>query len=366
MRGRRPDPGNDMINHHPPIYRLMVIDREIRSGRHPNAVELAALMEVSLRTVHRDLEHLRDSLNAPLEWSVPENGYRYGTADFALPIHKITEGELLSLLVADRALAEFRRTSLEAPLKNILAKVPTALGDEVTVTPAQLAQASSLLGEPEAPAPLSSGIFRALQEAVRRSETLEVLYHTRRRKVTQWRKMNPLHLVHADGEWYLLAWCHEHQQVRVFVPGHVRDLRPTGETFLRPRGFDSIHYLKCHFDQLDTESLADIRIRFDPQLAPAIQERTWFPGQKVQFLTDGGLELTLAAEHADAVIRWVLQWGTGAEILSPPWVRRRARDLLRRLDQIYTTGPTRSERSQRLTRAPRKIFKPPSRGSRSR
>ena len=34
-----------MQNNRPPIYRLMVLDREIRSGRHPNAVELAALLK---------------------------------------------------------------------------------------------------------------------------------------------------------------------------------------------------------------------------------------------------------------------------------------------------------------------------------
>ena len=353
-----------MQNNRPPIYRLMVIDREIRSGRHPNAVELAALLEVSLRTIHRDMEFLRDSLHAPLEWSVPENGYHYGSTSFILPVHKLTEGELLALLLADKAMAEYRETPYEGVLKTIFTKIPSVLADELTVSPTQLAQACSFDHEPGAPGLLSAGIFRSLQDAIRRNETVEVLYHTQTRKVTQWRKMNPLHLIHADGAWYLLAYCHEHQQIRVFMPAHVRNLRPTGETFLRPGGFDSIHFLKNHTELLDSDNLADIKIRFDPSLAAAATEKTWFSGQKVQFLTDGGVDLTFAAENADAVIRWALYWGAGAEILSPPWVRRRARDLLHRLEQRYATGSPRAGKSIRLARTPRKVFKPPSRSSR--
>jgi len=99
-----------MQDHRPAIYRLIVIDREIRSGRHPNATELAALLEVSLRTVQRDLEFLRDNLHAPLEWGVLENGYHYSEPAFSLPAQRIREGELLVLLVAEQALAEYHDT----------------------------------------------------------------------------------------------------------------------------------------------------------------------------------------------------------------------------------------------------------------
>jgi predicted DNA-binding transcriptional regulator YafY len=69
----------------PPLRRLLAIDRLLRSNRYPNARGLAAELEVSRRTVSRDLEFLRDSLGAPLEFSPGHNGYHYTETDYSPP-----------------------------------------------------------------------------------------------------------------------------------------------------------------------------------------------------------------------------------------------------------------------------------------
>ena len=53
----------------PPLRRIMAIDQMIRSGEYPNATTAARQLEVHPRTIHRDLEFLRDSLRMPLEFS---------------------------------------------------------------------------------------------------------------------------------------------------------------------------------------------------------------------------------------------------------------------------------------------------------
>ena len=50
----------------PPLRRLVLLDRLIRAGDYPNARTAAEALEVHARTIHRDLEFLRDSLEAPL------------------------------------------------------------------------------------------------------------------------------------------------------------------------------------------------------------------------------------------------------------------------------------------------------------
>jgi predicted DNA-binding transcriptional regulator YafY len=100
----------------PLLLRLLVLDRLHRGDRYPNARTAAQELEVHPRTVHRDLEFLRDSLGAPLEFCRRHNGYYYRDADYALPLVRLTEGELIALFLAERLLDEYRGTPYVADL----------------------------------------------------------------------------------------------------------------------------------------------------------------------------------------------------------------------------------------------------------
>src|SRR5581483_12086443 len=85
----------------PALRRLLTEDRLIRAGGYPNARVLAAKLEVHPRTVHRDLEFLRDSWGAPLEYDARRHGFYYRVSDFALPLLRLSEVELLALFLAE-------------------------------------------------------------------------------------------------------------------------------------------------------------------------------------------------------------------------------------------------------------------------
>ena len=59
-----------------PLARITFIERAIRAGGWPNAATLARELEVSPRTVQRDIVFLRDRLQAPIEFDARRNGYR--------------------------------------------------------------------------------------------------------------------------------------------------------------------------------------------------------------------------------------------------------------------------------------------------
>ena len=63
----------------PPVRRLRVLDHLIRAGDYPNARTAAATLEAHARTIHRDLEFLRDSLHAPLAFWLGELPLDEGT-----------------------------------------------------------------------------------------------------------------------------------------------------------------------------------------------------------------------------------------------------------------------------------------------
>src|SRR6185503_19434287 len=88
----------------PPLERMMKIHQAIQSGKFPNASSLASELEVSTKSIHRDLEFMRDRMGLPLEYAKSNNGYFYTQEVSGFPTLQITEGELFALLVAEKAL----------------------------------------------------------------------------------------------------------------------------------------------------------------------------------------------------------------------------------------------------------------------
>lgn len=61
------------------IERLLFINKKISNNLYPNPKELARDLEVSVPTIYRDINFLRDRLRAPLEYDSFNMGYYYSS-----------------------------------------------------------------------------------------------------------------------------------------------------------------------------------------------------------------------------------------------------------------------------------------------
>ncbi|RKN82037.1 HTH domain-containing protein [Paenibacillus ginsengarvi] len=78
-------------------HRLLWIDKQIRERRYPNGPGIAEKFNISVRQASRDIEYLRDSLEAPVVYCPRRKGYRYEEASFQLPATTITAEQRLAL-----------------------------------------------------------------------------------------------------------------------------------------------------------------------------------------------------------------------------------------------------------------------------
>jgi len=303
----------------PPLERMLRIHQALQSGKNPNASTLARELEVSTKSIHRDIEFMRDRLDLPIEYDANRFGYHYTEEVSAFPTVQITEGELFALIVAEKALQQYRGTNFEKPLLSAIRKMEQSLPDIISLN----------LAEPI----LNLEIFDALAKATSQRQQIELSYRKPGRQQTESRFVDPYHLANINGEWFLFAYDHARQDIRTFVPARIRAIKRTGRTFARPQTFSLEKRLRDSFGVHSGEGHYDVVLRFNTRVADYIREKKWHESQRLRELKDGGVELRLKLSSLQEIERWVLSWGGDASVVKPSQlaeaVRRAARRILK-------------------------------------
>ena len=112
---------------------VLLIDQQIRSGKAPNCRQLASELEVSRRTILRDIDFLRYDLGAPVEYDAARRGYIYTEPNWDVPGIRITEGELFALMVAEKALEAYAGTPWVNRLQQVFNRMIAGLPGSMTV-----------------------------------------------------------------------------------------------------------------------------------------------------------------------------------------------------------------------------------------
>jgi proteasome accessory factor B len=299
----------------PPLERMLRIHQALQSGKFPNASTLARELEVSTKSIHRDLEFMRDRLDLPIEYDSHRVGYHYTEEVNAFPTMQITEGELFALIVAEKALQQYRGTSFEKPLLSAIKKMEQALPDTISLNLAEVEQTISFRTRAEQI--LNLEIFDALAKATAHRQQLELTYRKPGSKQTETRLVDPYHLANINGEWYLFAYDHARKDIRTFVPARIQSVKQTGKTFARPEKFSLDKRLRDSFGVHSGHGEYEVVIRFNAHAADYIREKKWHESQQLRELKNGGVELRLKLSSLVEIERWILSWGGDAVVVKP-------------------------------------------------
>src|SRR6266404_3948113 len=235
----------DHAHSRPPLARMLLIHQALQSRKYPTASSLATELQVSSKSIHRDLEFMRDRLELPLQWDGSKFGYSYTEEVNAFPTMQITEGELFALVVAEKALQQYRGTSFEAPLLSALKKMEQSLPDTISLSLTDIDQTISFRTRAEPI--LNLEIFDALSKATSARQQLQLAYRKPGQQQTELRIVDPYHLANINGEWFLFAHDHLRKDIRTFVPTRIQAIKRTGKTFVRPQKFSLDNRLRDSF-----------------------------------------------------------------------------------------------------------------------
>jgi predicted DNA-binding transcriptional regulator YafY len=312
---------------------MLRIHQLIQSGSFPNASSIAQQLEVSTKSIHRDLEFMRDRLQLPLEFNRARLGYFYTQEVSSFPTVQITEGELFALVVAEKALQQYRGTSFEKPLLSAIRKMEQSLPETISLDLADVERSISFRTRAEPILDLE--VFDTLAKATAARQQLELSYRKPGMQQVEPRVVDPYHLANINGEWFLFAFDHLRKDIRTFVPARIKAIRHTGKSFVRQKRFSLEARLRDSFGVHSGREVFTVVIRFTAAVADYIREKKWHDSQELKVLGHGEVELRMKLSSLQEVERWVLGWGGNAVVLQPPDLARAVRDAAERILAAY-------------------------------
>jgi proteasome accessory factor B len=308
-----------------PMERMHKIHVAIKEGRLPNCSTLAKELEVTPKTVQRDINFMRDSLKVPMCYDDKAHGYFYEDSVDHFPEFEVGAEEMAALFLARSALESIRGTELAEKLRGAFGKLTRSMSERVQMNWSDLDEAFSRK------VPEMKGrdvkLFGQIAEAV--VQQVEVSFHYLKLggdKATA-RKVKPLHLGEVDGGWYLIGFDVDRDALRTFALPRITRLKVSGDRFDRPVGFDGREHLRRSFGiwtVAGDDSLCLVQVRLKGYAARLAQERRWHPTQEVKVLNGKGTKVDVCFEAGalEEVLRWVLSFGSKAKVIGPPELRK--------------------------------------------
>lgn len=183
--------------------RLFRIVERLRRGRGTTvtAARLAAELEVSERTIYRDIADLQAS-RVPIEGAAGV-GYRLPRGSFDLPPLMFTEDEIEALVLGARVVRGWGDPALARAAEDVLAKVEAALPARLRSRVAESTLFAMNLRDQDGAVATTLGGFRG---AIRDRRVVELSYLDRAAQPTE-RTIWPLGLFYWGGSWTVGAWC---------------------------------------------------------------------------------------------------------------------------------------------------------------
>ncbi|UJW33204.1 YafY family transcriptional regulator [Saccharothrix sp. AJ9571] len=316
--------------------RLLSVLLLLQNRGRMTADELAGELEVSVRTVYRDIEAL-SAAGVPVYADRGRTGGYQLVDGYRTRLTGLTEEEARSLSLAGLPAAASELglgTVLAAAQLKLYAALPADLRDRA----ASVSQRFYL----DVP-----GWHRGIESLPQLAEVAEAVWQTRRLRIEyrRWgnqevtREIEPLGLILKGGSWYLAARCEGND--RTYRISRIEGIE-TRDGFTRPADFDLAEYWRAWSEQFERRLYSRRAVvRLSPlaqTLVPfylgsvgarALREASAVPDEA------GWVQLELPVEQGRPAIGELLRFGPGLQVLEPADLREELAEAIREMGAHY-------------------------------
>ncbi|MBE1553821.1 helix-turn-helix transcriptional regulator [Sporosarcina limicola] len=184
------------------------------------------------------------------------------------------------------------------------------------------------------PDPKLNPILKEAESCIAEGYTLNIEYQTGYSTSKSIRNIDPFGLVYWIGKWYIVAFCHDRQEIRTFRADRIRQFYRTSEIFTRPTGFSARRFL---LERLlpEQDNLLSIHIKGTPQVICDLCGH-WLLGHTI---AERSMEYVHLKINESAVLTYVpyfiLQYGKSIHIIEPTLLKERLVEVTNELSAFY-------------------------------
>lgn len=300
------------------IARIFFIDQKIRTKGKITVKEIMEDSEVSVITAKRDIETLRDRLNAPIYYDYKLKAYRYSEEfklfDFAgeqlFLFYVLTRGLAKNLNYLPLT-AEYTRNIITDKLKNILPTDYALISDNFIYVNSDY----------EA---VDFTVLSLIISSMMEKKKLLLYYFTKSIDLSK-RNIEPIKVICYGTKWYLAAFCYKRYEIRLFSFSRIDRLELLQEDFEQnDLSMEVDKILSDSFGIAKKGEISIAQVKFYEPSSFYLKKQIWHNHQTMKEYEENGekiLELKLPYGMPEELIGRVLKYGATAEIVNPPSLR---------------------------------------------
>ena len=316
------------------LERIYWIDEQIRANRYPNAHTVQARFELSNPRTAYDDRKFMIRLGAPIKHDRTRDGWYYADPTYFLPAIMLTSEEITAFFLGEELFRRYLGTPFETPLRLALDKIKQHLPEHVSYDAQKETAAFTFTGGGRAI--VDPELLLELNNTIHLKRSIEIEYYSASSGQTSKRTVDPYHLNNIHGDWYLIAYCHTRHAPRDFLTSRIKAHKRLLSTFQVNPNFSLSAYLETGFLAERAAEPENVVIKFDEYQARWIRERQWHSSQQIEELPSGELILRLRVGGLGEVKRWVMGYGSHAEVLEPESLRREIEEEIKKTKKIYS------------------------------
>lgn len=299
------------------IERLVQMVFYIVNREHITAKELADYFNVSTRTIYRDINTLTIA-GIPIISSKGTGGgisliegYTIDKALLSKEEQQHVYQGLQMLQATKYPNAEVALSKIGAVFRNVLE--PKWLDVDFTYWGSDEKQKISI---------------SELQYAIINKHIISFYYYNSELQKSN-RMVEPLRLVFKSHAWYIIGYCQDKQDIRIFRLSRMKDIQITPNTFERNLPNDYSLLSECN----EAVDLPVFKLKFSPEIAVRLFDE--FQESEVSVCTDGSYIVTFQYELSNWTFNRLLSYGKYVEVLEPEIARSMLREKALEVAKIY-------------------------------
>lgn len=330
------------------LQRLLKIMLYMESGKPVKASDLAREFGVNKRTIFRDLRTLEEAFHFPYYYDRQRDCYmmvegsNFSLASITL---NFTPMEALSLLLSTSTLAVQKGTPFERTLQGAREKLLSTFPEKGKKIMELVNRRFDVGWGTPVDYSRYSTIFDEVVRAVNENRTISIVYYSLSNDRVTKRKIDPYAVMMRDRVWYVVGRCHLRNDVRIFRVNRIKKVELTGEIFQLPPEFSLEEYMKGSWQVTRGEEVT-VRVKFTGIAARFVEENRYHSSQRLIAREEDGVCMEYTVSGTQEIKRWILSFGSEAEVLEPAFLREEINREATALSEKYRRKRDDAERGR--------------------